>query len=281
VMADPDAVTRVQQIKDLGVRIALDDFGTGYSSMSYLQRLPIDILKIDKSFIDDIDRRADRAVLANAIVHLGRSLGLTTVAEGVEDAAQFDVLRAIGCDVIQGYLFSRPLPPELAEARLLELAGSGSSSVDTSTDGLVHIAVGPLDSAAAREFVEYAHWALDELDGDRLQAGYTSSAVMAAMRDCVQQWTVAALDEDGFVWVAAEDADVVAVMMSRWLAVSTALFSETATVRRAVSVRAVDFGQTLVQSILVALASHHDEDKSAHAATLARQWPKPRPACST
>jgi EAL domain-containing protein (putative c-di-GMP-specific phosphodiesterase class I) len=97
-------------LNELGVRIAMDDFGTGYSSMSNLRRYPFDALKIDKSFIQDIAiDEADRE-LVSATVVMAHALGLKVVAEGVETASQLDILRRLGCDFAQGYLFARPMP---------------------------------------------------------------------------------------------------------------------------------------------------------------------------
>lgn len=103
------ALDRLLALKELGVGLAIDDFGTGYSSLSYLQRYPVDILKIDKSFVDTIDKGGEGSVLANAIVALGDTLQMSTVAEGIETEAQRDRLIEIGCELGQGYLFSRPV----------------------------------------------------------------------------------------------------------------------------------------------------------------------------
>ena len=104
---------RLRALKDLGVRISIDDFGTGYSSLSYLRRFPVDVLKIDKSFVNDLRNRSDDSyAFVRAIVQLGQTLRLKTVAEGIEHEEQRDALRDIGCDYGQGYLFARPLPPE-------------------------------------------------------------------------------------------------------------------------------------------------------------------------
>jgi diguanylate cyclase (GGDEF)-like protein len=116
----------LEHIRARGVRIAIDDFGTGYSSLAYLRRLPIDDVKIDKSFIDDLDRpdSADASLVA-AIVALASALDMTTTAEGVETPGQADVLRALGVDAAQGYVFARPMPVEqVADAvrRLGQLA---------------------------------------------------------------------------------------------------------------------------------------------------------------
>lgn len=102
----------LQGLKDIGVSISLDDFGTGYSSLSYLQKLPIDTLKIDKSFVDDIHMKDSNAVIVRTIIALGHNLGLDVIAEGVEHQAQYEFLQAHGCDQIQGYYFSKPVPPE-------------------------------------------------------------------------------------------------------------------------------------------------------------------------
>ena len=99
----------LQRIKGLGARLAIDDFGTGYSSLSYLHRFPVDMLKIDRSFVERLSHASDNAELARTIVRLGQSLQLVTVAEGVEDSAQFLALRRMGCDVGQGFYFGRPM----------------------------------------------------------------------------------------------------------------------------------------------------------------------------
>jgi EAL domain-containing protein (putative c-di-GMP-specific phosphodiesterase class I) len=125
---DAEAViARMMQMKALGVAFAVDDFGTGYSSLSYLKRFPIDILKVDQSFVDDVGD-SDRALaLALAIVQLARSLNLDTVAEGIEKSRQADGLRALGCGYGQGFLFARPVAPDEME-RLLPLMLSGELS---------------------------------------------------------------------------------------------------------------------------------------------------------
>ncbi len=108
------------QLKSIGVRLAIDDFGTGYSSFSYLRRFPIDILKIDKSFVDGVATEPTAGALVDAMIRIGKTLRMETVAEGVERAEQADHLRALKCDVGQGYLFSRPLPPDAFTQLLLE-----------------------------------------------------------------------------------------------------------------------------------------------------------------
>ena len=102
-------ITVLGKLKTLGVRLAIDDFGTGYSSLNYLQRFPVDILKIDKSFIDGVAKGAEASTVARAITKLGHSLGLETVAEGIEEPEQQAAISAMGCLQGQGYHFARPL----------------------------------------------------------------------------------------------------------------------------------------------------------------------------
>ena len=105
-----EAVDVLGGLKDLGVLIAVDDFGTGYSSLSYLAKFPVDILKIDRQFVERLATSKDAVALTHSIVNLGRALGLTTIAEGVESWPQVNILRDMGCDLAQGFLFCRPLP---------------------------------------------------------------------------------------------------------------------------------------------------------------------------
>ncbi|HEX5276395.1 MAG TPA: EAL domain-containing protein, partial [Fluviicoccus sp.] len=107
-----EAVRIMEELKALGLDISLDDFGTGYSSLAYLRRFPIDQLKIDLSFVQEITRHPDGAAIVRGIIGLAQSLRLQTVAEGVETVAQRDFLKDAGCDLVQGFLLSRPLPPE-------------------------------------------------------------------------------------------------------------------------------------------------------------------------
>jgi EAL domain-containing protein (putative c-di-GMP-specific phosphodiesterase class I) len=110
LMADVEKNLHVlQQLSELGLRVAVDDFGTGYSSLAQLTRMPVSVLKIDKAFVDGVDKQADSRTIIRAIIGLGRSLGMKLVAEGVENEAQMLELRSNGCDFIQGYLCHRPL----------------------------------------------------------------------------------------------------------------------------------------------------------------------------
>ena len=110
VMGDPDkAVAALSCLKDIGVSISLDDFGTGYSSLGYLKRFPIDVLKIDKSFVDDVTTSSSDAAIALSVISLAHNLHMRVIAEGVETREQVDFLTRHGCDEMQGYYFSRPL----------------------------------------------------------------------------------------------------------------------------------------------------------------------------
>jgi EAL domain-containing protein (putative c-di-GMP-specific phosphodiesterase class I) len=105
------AVQRLKELKDLGVRLAMDDFGTGYSSLSYLSKFPVDILKMDRSFLNE-DATPETAGLATAVVSLGETLNLEVVAEGIELSEQWNTLRDLGCDKGQGFFFARPMDSE-------------------------------------------------------------------------------------------------------------------------------------------------------------------------
>ncbi|MFP5486649.1 MAG: EAL domain-containing protein, partial [Gammaproteobacteria bacterium] len=123
VMENAEQATAILgELKALGVSLAVDDFGTGYSSLAYLRRFPLDQLKIDYSFVHGMLEHPDNAAIVQGIIGLARSLRLQTVAEGVETVAQRDYLGNIGCDLMQGYLFSRPLPPEELETLLMQNA---------------------------------------------------------------------------------------------------------------------------------------------------------------
>ena len=115
------------QLHALGIRLSIDDFGTGYSSLAYLRRLPIDEIKIDRSFVMNMDEEADDVAIVRSTIDLGRNLGLEVVAEGVETQAIWDKLRELGCSVAQGYFLSRPVPPEQLAEWLVERRGDAPS----------------------------------------------------------------------------------------------------------------------------------------------------------
>ncbi|BEL06173.1 hypothetical protein Q0Z83_043640 [Actinoplanes sichuanensis] len=129
VMNDPDtAIATLKRIRDLGVKTSIDDYGTGYSSMTYLRLLPLDELKIDRSFVKDMAADHSSRALVASTVELGHTLGLTVVAEGIEDAATLTALHEIGCDLAQGYHLARPMP---ADALTRHLRTATMSRTDT------------------------------------------------------------------------------------------------------------------------------------------------------
>jgi EAL domain-containing protein (putative c-di-GMP-specific phosphodiesterase class I) len=131
------ARARLAELKQLGVRIAVDDFGTGYSSLGYLQSFEIDVLKIDKSFVDGVTEGEDRRAMLEAILGLARALRLTTVAEGIEEPVQHEAMLSLGCALGQGYLFARPLGGQQLEALLLGAVSSAGGLAARPTSGTV------------------------------------------------------------------------------------------------------------------------------------------------
>jgi diguanylate cyclase (GGDEF)-like protein/PAS domain S-box-containing protein len=112
IMSNPEAATTLAMLKAQGVGLSMDDFGTGYSSLAYLKNFPIDILKIDRSFIRDLTTNPSDAAIASTIVALGHNLRMSVIAEGVETREQFDLVRAMGCDAMQGFYYARPMRAE-------------------------------------------------------------------------------------------------------------------------------------------------------------------------
>jgi diguanylate cyclase (GGDEF)-like protein len=135
LMRNPEAALEcLRQWKELGVRIAIDDFGTGYSSLSYLSRLPVDRLKLDKSLILRLTTEKKDAVIVRSIIALGKDLGVSVIAEGVETEQQLQMLQELGCLQVQGYLLARPGPPEAVQALLMSRWGTRHSSVIAEPD---------------------------------------------------------------------------------------------------------------------------------------------------
>ncbi|MDB5850887.1 MAG: hypothetical protein JWP29_4639, partial [Rhodoferax sp.] len=134
VMLDPDPVVldTIRAIHAQGVHLSMDDFGTGYSSLGYLHRLPISELKLDKSFVQDLEHNKAARALTTSVLRIGESLALKVVAEGVETEAQRRFLADGGCPVLQGYLFARPMPAAELEAWLCRLRRSGPGPSATS-----------------------------------------------------------------------------------------------------------------------------------------------------
>jgi EAL domain-containing protein (putative c-di-GMP-specific phosphodiesterase class I) len=126
MMQDMDlSIERLTALKELGVQLAIDDFGTGYSSLNYVRRFPVDILKVDKSFIDGVSDGGESSALTAAVIELAGILNLKPVAEGIERADQLERLLELHCDLGQGFFFAKPLPSEelltlLAERRQME-----------------------------------------------------------------------------------------------------------------------------------------------------------------
>jgi EAL domain-containing protein (putative c-di-GMP-specific phosphodiesterase class I) len=126
LMADPDAsLLRLQQLRAGGVTFAIDDFGTGYSSLSYLKRFPVSVLKVDKSFVHGLGSDANDTAIVETTIRLGQTLGLELVAEGIEQPEQVDMLRALGCESGQGFLFARPQEADalIAQRLMPHIAG--------------------------------------------------------------------------------------------------------------------------------------------------------------
>lgn len=110
--AEPQVVSRLDRIREAGIEVALDDFGTGYSSLAYLKKFRIDYLKIDQSFIRNLECDTSDLVLTEAMIAMAHKLGLKVITEGVETPGQKQILVQAGCDYAQGYLFAKPLPPQ-------------------------------------------------------------------------------------------------------------------------------------------------------------------------
>ncbi len=130
-MSDPDrALATVTRLSALGVRMSVDDFGTGYSSLANLRRLPIDDLKIDRSFVSPMLRDESDLIIVRSTINLGHDLGLRIIAEGVEDGATLDRLALLGCDLAQGFHLSRPMPADAFDVWLQRPSGTPDRCAD-------------------------------------------------------------------------------------------------------------------------------------------------------
>jgi len=119
LMTDAKAASvALRALRGIGVHLTVDDFGTGYSSLTYLQRFPVEGLKIDRSFVDGLGIEASDTTIVDTLIRLGHSLGLTVVAEGLETPLQLQHLRRLGCDNAQGFLFSKPMPADALDLEL-------------------------------------------------------------------------------------------------------------------------------------------------------------------
>ena len=151
LMADVEKNLRIlHRLAELGLRVAVDDFGTGYSSLAQLTRLPVDVLKIDKAFVDDVDKSPESRAVIRAVIGLGRALGLKMVAEGVENSAQQLELCAAGCDLIQGYHFHRPLLEKIFVETVEREIEDGTPIAAASLHFLIYVsqAVAPMSGPA-------------------------------------------------------------------------------------------------------------------------------------
>jgi len=135
IMKDPEeAIEKLHELKLMGIHVAIDDFGTGYSSLNYLKRFPIDTLKIDRTFVSDVCKDPHDTSIVRAIINLGHALDLTVIAEGVETREQLQYLAALECDLVQGFLFSKPLSAAAFEELLVESANHQSVSSAANKD---------------------------------------------------------------------------------------------------------------------------------------------------
>jgi diguanylate cyclase (GGDEF)-like protein/PAS domain S-box-containing protein len=192
-----ELVGRLRELHDLGVKLAVDDFGTGYSSLAYLRQFPLDILKIDRAFVSGIATRPTDAALASTIIELGRALELSTVAEGIEDPAQYDLLRSLGCTMGQGFHMARPLPADAVLA-FVEQAPVAAPQPRTTA----HAPHAPVASAALLD----ASADCTALIDDHAKLLYASAAAQRLLGFSVDDW----LGRTVFDLVHRDDLELVA-----------------------------------------------------------------------
>ncbi len=272
VMADPQAVTCLHDLKQVGVGIALDDFGTGYSSLSYLQQLPIDVLKIDKSFIEGIDTHPDRAVLVNTVLRMGRALRLRTIAEGIEDADQLEVLQRLGCQRGQGFYLSEPLRADAVEGFLDRTASVSASPVRRRVDSdLVAVRIGPVTASSAKVSLDFAEHVVEMLSGTSGRAIGVSPGVLALLRHYMDAWRGVTESGPTFTWEGFERASVLQLLAREWVRIADVAAVENGLLSPA---DAEPFRQAVTSAVLTALAPTDVEfDDAGH---LLRTWNEAR-----
>ena len=150
LIEDPESsIKTLTRLKELGVKIAIDDFGTGYSSLEYLRRLPVDCVKVDRSFVRGVPDNEEDVAIVNAVIELGHALKLSVTAEGVETAEQLGRLQNAGCDTAQGFLFYRPEPPEVVEQLFAGASASASVSASASASPSISASASVSSDASA------------------------------------------------------------------------------------------------------------------------------------
>ena len=147
LIEDPESSIRMlTELKELGIKIAIDDFGTGYSSLEYLRRLPVDCVKVDRSFVRGLPDNEEDVAIVNAVIELGHALKLSVTAEGVETTDQLGNLQTAGCDTAQGFLFYRPEPPEVVEQLFADTAHAAAPAAAPAAAEASERTVGPIDA---------------------------------------------------------------------------------------------------------------------------------------
>jgi diguanylate cyclase (GGDEF)-like protein len=191
LIEDPEeSIRTLTELKQLGVKIAIDDFGTGYSSLEYLRRLPVDCVKVDRSFVRGVPENEEDVAIVNAVIELGHALKLSVTAEGVETTEQFDNLRAAGCDTAQGFLFFRPEPPEdvaklFAGAQAAAAAGIVCSSGPVSTPN----GAGPVEIAPVVQTVQAQRRLIPPPGVPGSRRRLARSSLVAGLRAMADTWT--------------------------------------------------------------------------------------------
>jgi EAL domain-containing protein (putative c-di-GMP-specific phosphodiesterase class I) len=191
LIEDPEeSIRTLTELKQLGVKIAIDDFGTGYSSLEYLRRLPVDCVKVDRSFVRGVPENEEDVAIVNAVIELGHALKLSVTAEGVETTDQFDNLRAAGCDTAQGFLFFRPEPPEeVAKLFAGAQAAAAAGIVCSSGRASMPTGAGPVETAPPVESPRVQRRLIPPagLPGSRRRLA--RSSLMAGIKAVADTWT--------------------------------------------------------------------------------------------